>query len=1164
MSNLRQIQRHCKRILQCYRQVKIAEAHIQEIFRDFVGSLSDFIGIDTHAVDCNVDVRYLHAAVISRCILVQKDLESATTFKTNGQPIYEKAIFYAQRMTRVAGWKSSSLLSKCPIDYMINTTSLVVSIRNPGIFLQSPLFLSICEMVGHDVMLNILLSYRMLVPASIFEISRKVGYNCILGQDATTEDADLIRAILIGTLREMEEVINIMGEAKGACRPFIFIQCSGTVMYDDNLRFQPKENTWSNITLSRHTVLYKDSFSRKFGFVASDLLGAATKPFVKNDAARNCNKGDLVAGPFTPGDGNKSDDLSKRSFHANNYSSVQPLEISKLRPKPCENTHIEDMSTWKVVHFILFNRDFVNHRFGERRKAVRTFVEGMASAHTSVNRRKSSMLYGIYQKFKDLLRNVANYDLRRAYWSHFRHVMPGGSIDPNNVISFVHQVVDSVVPCELIGCRDNFVRLKEVCRSVVILNKGESLSMSQIMKGFKARGCTWHGSCSGRLTKGQTCTILGYLCRIVFFILEHLAIPLLQRHFYITETSYTMYRLLYFRKADWYHMVMTENSSYLSKVHFATSTNSVADALTSASEHMEAPHMTSSRVNAETKSNCLRVRWIPKLSGMRPILNCNATVVRRPGVSRYFSYNDMMKMPFHALAANIRMNPQLLGNGILGYTGAFRSIKQWWIRFRRILRLSNHKRDYLRLHVILADLSRCYENIPHKYLLEALARAQLHAPLLFKRIYRRDLINVASSSNSYSRRMTILSRVSSSSSSLEVGSLISRSLGQFCVYSRHADDYFSYTVSKSDIISAVKGLLSQFQISLPKLSTRVHIRRTVGIPQGCCISPLLCSLFLAQGDMDTGVESLTTPSRGNLFLRWIDDFIFISTSEDDARDMMRILENNSAFGVAINDKCSVMHVDIPLSRNCLDIQCQLSTTETSRPSHDTHTGSKLMNITTNDTGFIDGVSEGYTSETTLSPTESSDLLWINSTFEFDLLKGHLNATLKPWKNHHSNIRDSLSLSRMGSSTFMFAFLEQRLLGYLSNRLQHGLFTSVKLNALRCILQNSYIAMRICIMKLQCAASALVRHFGGFINPRYFGRLAHKLVGHAHMLVSRGGFNVRQTSIRRVLQLAVIYTFSPRLLHVLRRKFGRRRIRFICAIERKFKGQWPLYDDERLS
>ncbi|GBE62419.1 telomerase reverse transcriptase [Babesia ovata] len=1140
-------------------QVAKAYDHLAEICGDNVDYLSNVCGLVPVCEDKIDDERYLLAVVVSRCILVQVEPITVSNLIDVRKEVPNK--FNCDlRSTTDPQRKGKNRFENRQRDPLITGVSLAHRIRNPEIFLRSAIFENISEFAGRELIHSILHNSRVLVPDYIFKFSRDVGCSLLLGENATSEELRIIRRFLRGVVISMDSLDPRPDTSDLGSRPFVFIQLSGSVMYNDNFGASMAQGTWSHITLSRDMMLYKDSFNAKFGFGRSSLLEAVTALFPRSGRDGHSADSRSHKDTLKPNSSTKDYQIGISSNSEKSGPAFQASNADDRLSEPLENSTVYRSVTWRLLQFVLFDKGFVHGQLKERYHTARVFIDNLTTvAHGTVKRRRS-LMSSIYPHFRKLLHNVRHLDLRKEYWSYFsdktiRDSEKTSGIDHSRVVRFVHKVVEAVVPQSLLGCEENFSRFKGVCRSIVVLNKGENLDMSQVMQGFKATGCPWCADRSARLSQRQVRTILEYTCRLVFLILEHMVIPLLQRHFYITEADFSMYRLLYFRKVDWHRMVMLANESYTSnpdsirhkmghrEERMATMPADIKHPITASDPDV-------SRFGA--LGGCIRVRWIPKLFGMRPIMNCNIASVTRFGKYTNSSVNNMMRMPFQALTAHIRMNPRFLGNGILGYTGAFRSLKQWWARFMRMMRHSTPTRNVVTLYVTLADLSRCYERIQHGYILRLLSSMKMQGNLLFKHIYRRNLIHVASFPNSYGKRVTFLSDDSSSLSPPQTSSLLSRSFGQFSIYSRYVNSDISQLVSKSDIVASVTTLLSHFSTSLPKSSPSRLFHKNVGIPQGCCISPLLCSLYLAQGDMNAGVRKLLGTSRANLLLRWIDDFIFISNGEEDTVEMLKILRDTSAFGMAINDKLFTMRLDLPVSRKMTNITSNTSSATVEVVDDSCISFDKTV-------GRI-----GPRAESCARLPDSVDangealLSWINCSFDFDLVRGRLNATLIPWKNDLCSIRDSLKLSKRPFTTPMFAYIEQRVLGYIANRLKHGLFTSVELNTQRCILQNSYVVMRIATMKAFSFVSALFGELRGFMNPQYIGKLAHKMVEYALQLISLGGLDIRNTGVRDLLQLAVINTFSSSWHRRLRSRYSRRNIAFSRAIERLFKGKWPSY------
>ncbi|POV94249.1 hypothetical protein PSTT_16952 [Puccinia striiformis] len=101
-------------------------------------------------------------------------------------------------------------------------------------------------------------------------------------------------------------------------------------------------------------------------------------------------------------------------------------------------------------------------------------------------------------------------------------------------------------------------------------------------------------------------------------------------------------------------------------------------------------------------------------------------------------------------------------------------------------------------------------------------------------------------------------------------------------------------VDKQDLMNLLKEHITQ---NFVKIGAGRYQQKN-GIPQGSIISPLLCSLFYA--DMDKERLSFTkTPD--SILVRLIDDFIYITTSKDDAKRFLKVMaEGSKEYGCYIS------------------------------------------------------------------------------------------------------------------------------------------------------------------------------------------------------------------------------------------------------------------------
>ena len=64
-------------------------------------------------------------------------------------------------------------------------------------------------------------------------------------------------------------------------------------------------------------------------------------------------------------------------------------------------------------------------------------------------------------------------------------------------------------------------------------------------------------------------------------------------------------------------------------------------------------------------------------------------------------------------------------------------------------------------------------------------------------------------------------------------------------------------------------------------------RQIVGIPQGSVLSSLLCSFFY--GDLEKNTLRSVMDSESGILLRLIDDYLYITTEETDARYFLEVM-----------------------------------------------------------------------------------------------------------------------------------------------------------------------------------------------------------------------------------------------------------------------------------
>ncbi|BAM41054.1 uncharacterized protein TOT_030000911 [Theileria orientalis strain Shintoku] len=959
-----------------------------------------------------------------------------------------------------------------PVDY----SNTHCNIHDPNVFFNSDLGIYIKKCCGSVTICRLLQNHRVLIPSRVFELSRSPLFAYI----AHLDESDVKYKTLI---KIFKSVLNKANRTR--CdddlnsRKTLFVHCSGSILSNKAIKSCEKDqngkkfiSNWSKMVIYRNFIFLKSK--------------------TKN----------------------------RRVVYKTVFDSVTS----------------DDATVMNFLSYILFNDEAFSQELKQRRISINAL---MLSLHNKLeaelkiqcvpqkprkNRRKS-VLNGLFIHFKRFISNLKSVDWydTKCLLSEELQGTNFSTVNVANVYKYVKTIVEKTMSAELLCGRSNYLKFLRLCHSLITLNRGENPSMAELMNRIKIKDCSWtKGSYHSR---GQTRTILEYLCRLIFFLLQYFIIPVIGRHLHITECGFSKYRVYYIKKDEWTRMIRAAKREFLFN-------GKICDQMPVAGDFP-------------------KIRFVPKHTGMRPILNCNTqagckafyqTLLMKynhsykPECQCYTCYvyyelsnkkhlNSVLRKIHRALTANGRIRP-IMGNGVLGYNSFYRHLKSWWIKFVSLL----GSVDNPKLYYFIADLSRCYERIPHDKLMEALNALPLSDSTM-RMMHKRYIVKLASGVNSFSKLEDV-----SSLSMPKMSHLSSRLYGNFIITSNFSSTRGS-RVTKFDIVSAVSALISSLKLQLPNSHTNKYMKLHRGIPQGCCISPFLSNLYLSCLDKNllsstksVSAENGVSVALPNLLVRWIDDFLFVSTSKEDVNNMSEILRSNN-IGAVMN----------------------------------------LNKVFTN--------ADFYDSDCSFDGS-SNAIEWINCKFNFDIKNRYVDVEIVPWRSPDVKIRDSICLSRGRHGSFMFTFIEQRLLGSITNKLEHKTYTCALINSPTCILSNAYTVMRLCSLKLRCAMQVLTEHFGGFVNLKYIFRLIMNLVTITSNLVANGGLNIRENHLREVLLISCINTFKHRTLKPARSSRKSKHLRVVhrqivnmlyrqiepCAsrdavlrlasdIERKYRSTW---------
>ncbi|CAE6487369.1 unnamed protein product, partial [Rhizoctonia solani] len=354
--------------------------------------------------------------------------------------------------------------------------------------------------------------------------------------------------------------------------------------------------------------------------------------------------------------------------------------------------------------------------------------------------------------------------------------------------------------------------------------------------------------------------------------------------FYVTETSALQHQLLYFRHDDWHKLCIP-----------------LMDKLSGETFERIDP----SELDASRRLGVSHVRLLPKETGVRPIVNLGRKAKLRPfrGSSRdeatQPSVNQILNATFHILNYEKSQKPELLGASVFGENDIYRKLSTFKAGLRR------PDGTMPKLYFVKLDVRACFDSIDQGRLLEILRDT------LTQKGYMIRKFNQVQFSTGRARR------------SFRKRAVPDCNVDFLYAYSQQPDhvpgDHMHFVAYASKLAACLRHIIFADQVvygfdyledtldlleehitdNIVRIGTDLY-RQVVGIPQGSVLSTLLCAIFY--GDLEsTKLEFTKNP--GNLLLRFVDDYLFITTNVKEARKFLNIMhEGHPEYGCIIAEE----------------------------------------------------------------------------------------------------------------------------------------------------------------------------------------------------------------------------------------------------------------------
>ncbi|KAI5122895.1 hypothetical protein M0805_007573 [Coniferiporia weirii] len=426
------------------------------------------------------------------------------------------------------------------------------------------------------------------------------------------------------------------------------------------------------------------------------------------------------------------------------------------------------------------------------------------------------------------------------------------------VFLYVRAVSKVVVPYALWGCERNRKTILLHVKQLISGRRYEGMTLHNVIQGVSTSECDWllpHGRPNPNQQLNQSMAEMlkkrELLEEFLFWYFDSFLIPLLRTTFYVTESSAFRNRVLYFRQDDW-DVLCQPLLDRLAATTFQRIHQHEAEALLQ-----------------QRKLGYSFVRLLPKDSGVRPIVNLRRKRKSDNPSEQSQSINQILAAAFHILTYEKSMQKEQLGASVFGPDETYLLLKN----FKKKVVGGSGKMP--KLYFVKVDVQACFDTIEQDKLLGIL-KALISEDAYMVQKYGQIIPTFGKAKRTYIRKAL---------PEYEHPHFLTHA-AQLAALLRHAilvDQVVYPFAFREDVMQLLEDHITSNIVKIGQ----DYYRQRVGIPQGSVLSSLLCSFFY--GDLERTVLRFVLESQNNVLLRLIDDYLFITTDEADARRFLETM-----------------------------------------------------------------------------------------------------------------------------------------------------------------------------------------------------------------------------------------------------------------------------------
>ncbi|KAH7442634.1 hypothetical protein KP509_03G097100 [Ceratopteris richardii] len=463
-------------------------------------------------------------------------------------------------------------------------------------------------------------------------------------------------------------------------------------------------------------------------------------------------------------------------------------------------------------------------------------------------------------------------------------------LSQSQVVAFIWAVCRSIVPEQLLGSKKNWRVLRKNIFIFVSLRRHESFSLEQAMFKLKLSGYSWYqGQChhdcclqenlarfdgssitkirgkkpdsnnfcrtiyarkheKGHLPKCQMLKRL-LLGKWIYWLFCGLVIPLIQAHFYVTESESSKLNVLFYRKFVWAKVksnaVKEMMNSNFKRLSMKSTFSILKHGLLGFSRGRLLPKRAGTRLIANLGSSSA---FHSGYSFGKGVLHGNSTRIMESGNGinlQFKPINMVLRDTHHCLKYEQENHINDLGSSVFDYNDAYVKLLPYIIDHKRFSKANAP------LYIVICDALKAFDSIRQEKLLEIIHEFVREEEYYVRRFGYASFRN-ASIKVYFERYATEELEYLTSLDGLRHAAAKQRNA--VCV-----DQAYSVKLRRNQVLHFLKEHILR---NIVKIGEH-HYLQVVGIPQGSVLSSLLCSLYYGHFERSRLADTLQLNEKYN-------------------------------------------------------------------------------------------------------------------------------------------------------------------------------------------------------------------------------------------------------------------------------------------------------------